>query len=390
MIVIGAGAIGSYVAYKLAEKGYGVAVLEKKEKVGEQICCTGIIGRECVRSFAIEDDVILRQVNSAQLYSPSGKSIRLWRRETQAYILDRAAFDRSLADRARNKAVDYVLNSMVNDIEVGDNRVKIGAVSHKQRLKLEARAAVIATGFGSRLTESLGLGRIGDFVIGAQAEVKTRGVNDIEVYFGREIAPGFFGWLVPTITGRALVGLLSRHSPGHYLRRLLSSLSVQGKIALVGVELGQGGIPLKPLSRTYSERLVVIGDAAGQVKPTSGGGIYYGLLCADIAANTLYRALETDTLSAMGLADYEREWKKKLGRELQVGYWARKLYERLSDRQVDRVFDIMKSDGIDKALADTEELSFDWHGEGMLRMVGYGALSRVMRVMKLPINLTRG
>ena len=84
---------------------------------------------------------------------------------------------------------------------------------------------------------------------------------------------------------------------------------------------------------------MVVGDAAGQVKPTSGGGIYYGLLCADIAADTLHRALQEGDFSAGMLSRYERKWKKRLGRELKIGYWARRMFERLSDGQIDRIFD---------------------------------------------------
>ena len=194
--------------------------------------------------------------------------------------------------------------------------------------------------------------------------------------------------VVPTSPNRALVGLLSRHSPEHYLSMLISSLSVQGKVVSGEVEFSYGGIPLRPLPRTYGDRLIVVGDAAGQVKPTTGGGIYYGLLCADIAADTLHRALETDALSAKGLANYEREWKKKIGRELKVGYWARKLYERLSDRQIDKMFDIIKNRGIDETLLKMEDLSFDWHSEAVLRLVGYRAVSTVLEVMKFPFRLT--
>ena len=389
VIVIGAGAIGNHVACKLAGRGWSVAVVDKKEKVGERVCCTGIIGRECAASFAIEDDVILRHLNSARLFSPSGKTIRLWRQETQAYVVDRPALDRILAGRARSAGVDFVLNSEVKGIEVGDSRVSVEVVSRVQKLNLEARVTVIASGFNSRLTEGLGLGRVGDFVMGAQAEVETKGVDEIEIYFGREIAPGFFGWLVPTTPGRALVGLLSRHGSGRYLKKLISSLSSKGKIVSAEAHIQYGGIPLKPLRRTYGKRLMVVGDAAGQVKPTTGGGIYYGLICADIAADTLHRALEADILSAGRLADYERVWKKRMGWELRIGYWARKLYERMSDRRVDRVFDIINEKGIDKVLLEAEDLSFDWHGAAMLKLVGYGAVSSAMKAIKLPLYLTR-
>ena len=99
--------------------------------------------------------------------------------------------------------------------------------------------------------------------------------------------------MVPTASGRARVGLLSRRNPGLYLSKLLASLLAQGKLASSEAEPSYGGIPLKPLPRIYGERLLVARDAAGQVKPTTGGGIYFGLLCADMAADTLHQALQS-------------------------------------------------------------------------------------------------
>jgi len=387
VIVIGGGPVGSYVAYKLAGMGYGVVVLEQKEKLGGRVCCAGIISQACVNSFAIDDSVVLNRVNSARLFSPSGRLLRLWRQETQACIVDRAAFDMAIANWAQGKGAQYVLNSPVRDIEVGDDGVRVEAARQGEKSNFEARAVVIATGFGSRLVGGLGLGKIGDFVMGAQAEVETIGVDEIEIYFGQEVAPGFFAWLVPTSPPKALVGLLSRRSPGLYLKKLISSLLAQGKIVSDETEVSHRGISLKPLPRTYSRRLVVVGGVAGQVKPTTGGGIYYGLLCADIAANNLHRALEADDLSARNLAGYEREWKKKLGRELKIGYWARKFYEHLSDKQVDRIFDIIKSNGIDEALLKKDDLSFDWHGEVILKLLGHRVLSKAIEVMKVPFRI---
>jgi len=386
VIVIGGGPVGSYAAYKLAGMGHKVMVLERKQRIGEPVCCTGIIGQECVSSFAIEDKVILRPVNSAKLFSPSGNLLRLWREETQACVLDRAAFDTAMASRAQGNGAEYILDSPVSSIEVEEDKVKIEVFPQKAGLNLEARAAVIATGFGSKLTEKLGMGNYGDFVTGAQAEVETMWIDEVEVYFGREVAPGFFGWLVPTSPRTARVGLLSRHNPELYLEKLLSSLLAQGKIVSSEGKLSYGGIPLKPLGRTHGERLIVVGDAAGQVKPTSGGGIYYGLLCADIAANTLHQALQRDDLSTKSLARYEREWRRKLGRELKIGYWARKLFERLSDNQIDRIFNIIKANGIDEALLKAKDLSFDWHSRAILMLLGRTVVSKALGVIRLPFK----
>jgi len=389
VVVIGGGPAGSRVACRLAEMGHEVVVLEKQTQPGEQVCCTGLISQNCITDFSIEEKVILKRANSARLFSPSGMLIRLWREKTQACIIDRAAFDKAMAKKAQENGAKYLTATLVKKLEVGEDRVRIEAVRQGERLNLEARAAVIANGFGSKLAEKLGLGRVGDFVVGVQAEVETKGMEEAEAYFGQKIAPGFFAWLVPTSSQRARLGLLSRRRPEFYLERLMSSLEAQGKIAGDKVKPCQGGIPLKPLARTYGQRLLVVGDAAGQVKPISGGGIYYGLLCADIAADTLHQALKGDNLSSRALAGYQRRWRKKLGPELEIGYYARKLYERLSDKQVDQMFSLIKSQGIEQALLQAEDLSFDWHGEAVMRLIGHKIVANALQAMKAPFLLRR-
>jgi len=387
-LVIGGGPVGSRVAFGLAGVGAKVVVLEQKENLGEPVCCTGIISEECVSTFGIDQDVILRRMNSARIFSPSGRMLRLWREEPQACIVDRPAFNVALARRAQVRGVGYVTGSQVRKLEVGGDGVRAEVVDRKGKSRVfQARIAVITTGFGSRMVEGVGFGKVRDSVGGAQAEVETSGVEEVEVYMGQEIAPAFFAWLVPTSPQRALVGLLSRRRPGDYLKRLLSSLVSQDKIVSDEVELSYGAIPLRPLARSFSDRMVVVGTAAGQVKPTTGGGIYYGLLCADIAVSNLKRALENDTLSARDLAGYERDWKKLLGRELRIGYWARRFYQLLSDRQVDGVFDITKSAGIDQALLAADDLSFDWHSPVVLKLVGNQAFSKVFKAINLPFPL---
>ena len=386
MLIVGGGLVGSYVAYKLAGMGYGVVVLERHKQLGERVCCTGIVSQECMSSFAIDKSVILREANGARLFSPSGRLLRLRREETQASILDRPAFDRMMAVQAQEEGAEYRLGCLATGLEIEDSGVTVKVTCQGERTSLKARVVVIATGFNPKYTERLGLGKIGDFAIGAQAEVEASGVDEIEVYFGQKIAPGFFAWLVPISNRRALVGLLVRRNPELCLKRLMLSLLAQGKIASAEVEPIYGGIPLKPLSKTYGRRLVVVGDAAGQVKPTTGGGAYFGLLSAEIAVDTLHRGLTSDTLSARGLAGYERGWKRKLGRELGIDYYARKFYERLSDQQIDRIFDIIKAHGIDESLLKARDLSFDWHSRAVLRLMGHRAVSKALEVMKMPFR----
>ena len=384
--IIGGGPVGSRVADKMAGMGYRVVVVEQKEGLGEPVCCTGIISQECVDTFEIDESVVVRKANSARVYSPSGKLLSIQRRESQACIVDRPAFNVALAGRAHNRGVEYVLGSMVTDLAIENDSVGIRTTTRREKSSdsYQARAVVIATGSDSKLVQRSGLGENGDFVTGIQAEVTTAGVDEVEVYLGNDISPDFFAWLVPTGAQRGLVGLLSRRNTGLYLRRLISSLQAQGKITPTEPEFSYGRIPLRPIDRTNGDRLIVVGSAAGQVKPTTGGGIYYGLLCADIAADSLTRALQEGDLSARNLAGYERAWRNSLGSELRIGYWARKFYEFLSDAQIERIIDITADKGIAEKMLSAGDLSFDWHGKAVLRLLGHQAVSRVVRMMKLP------
>ena len=365
--IVGGGPCGNYIAHRLAGLGHRVAVLEEHGEIGQPVTCTGIVGRECLDRFAIPREVISAEFRSAKLFPPSGTFVRLEKETVQGYAIDRAGLDAALGERAQREGAEYLLGSRVKDIVIDGDGVKVEAECQGRRLSLAARTAVIADGFGSRLPCQLGLGVIGDWVIGAQAEVEAPGIEEIEVYFGHLVAPGFFAWLVPIAPHKARVGLFSRHSPQLYMKNLLADLGRQGKISRSEAPINYGGIPLKTLPRTYRDRVVVVGDAAGQVKPTTGGGIYYGLLCAEIASDVLGRALVSGDLSQKAFARYERGWRARLGRELRIGRWARKLYEGFSDRQIDEVFDIIVSNGIHHDILSATDFSFDWHGQSILK-----------------------
>ncbi len=389
--IIGGGPSGSQVAYRLSTMGHKVVVVERKESIEEPVCCTGIIGQECIESYNIDKSLILRQASRATVFSPSGRAITMRRNQPQASIVDRASFNSALAARAGETGAEYLLSSPVRAIDVAENSVKIRLGNNgKDTGVVEARAAVITTGSGAGLVQGLGLNGHGDYVAGAQAEVETDGLDGIEVYSGKEVAPGFFAWLVPTSPQRALAGLLARNSPGFYLKRFLSFLSGRSKIVSADVKISYGSIPLKPISRTYSDRLLVAGSAAGQVKPTTGGGVYYGLICADIAAEHLHRALAEDNLATENLAEYEKAWKKRLGHELRAGYWAHKFYERLNDAQIDRIFELITTNGIDRDLFADERISFDWHGTAAWNLLKRLTLSGTIEAMKIPFTFGPG
>ena len=181
-------------------------------------------------------------------------------------------------------------------------------------------------------------------MMGYQAEVIVNGLENTEVYLGHDIAPGSFGWLVPLSESRGLVGLISRHRQNGHMGRFMSALLEQGKVKSVIEEPRRWGIPIKPLRRTFGNRVVVVGDAAGLVKPTTGGGIYYALLSGEMAAEAVHRGFRANDLSARGLKRYEAAWKAVFAKELRIGYYGRRLYEALADRHIEYLLNQLFAD----------------------------------------------
>ena len=230
VIVVGGGPSGSQVAYKLAGMGYIVGVVERKATLNGDVCCTGLVSRECVDKYAIPEIVIYRWANSARLFTPSGKPIHIQRDEPQVAVLNRSVFNQIWAQRAQKAGAEYHFGCNLKGIVRENGKVTAEVSRRGEALTLQSRAIVIATGFGTQLLDNLGLGGAGDFVMGAQAEVNVKDIDEVEVYFGKEVAPAFFAWLVPTLQGKALVGLLARRDTPFYLRKLLASLAADGKI----------------------------------------------------------------------------------------------------------------------------------------------------------------
>ena len=379
VIVIGAGPAGNIAACKLSQMQHKVVVVDLLERPGEKLC-TGIVGRECVERYPPNEADIYREAQSSTVIAPSGKSHRIVKDEPQAYIIDRVAFVESLARRALEAGAVYRLGEKVVEIQRSNTGVTVRSTSPTGDRRYEARVAVIASGFSSPLLHMVGLKGVdhNDYMVGCQAEVSADHLEETEVYLGDAIAPGSFGWLVPLSGSRALLGIVSRRSLNGHMRGFMSALQQNGKVRSVIKEPTSWGIPIAPLPRTYGDRFTVVGDAGGFVKPTTGGGIYYAILSGEIAADTLHGAIAADDFSARQMKSYETSWKAVLGRELRIGYYARRFYESLGDDQVECLLEILLSSNIQRELISSSDFSFDWHSGFILKLLGHQRLGRAI------------
>jgi flavin-dependent dehydrogenase len=250
------------------------------------------------------------------------------------------------------------LDANVERIETGGGAFSITMRQGKKTTReFSARAGVIATGFEINGIQGL-YKRPMSFLFGIQTDVLMKDVSDVEVYFGNKVAPGSFGWVVPTNGNTAKIGLMAEKNPAGLLKGFLRHPLIEQRLHSSTNAVKCSPIPIRRVSKSYAERLLIVGEAAGQVKSTTGGGIYFGLLCAEIAANTVIKALRRGDYSERALKEYEIIWRKRIEPELKAGSLLRNIFSRVSDRQIDHLVDLAKRNGI---LPVIENASFDWH-----------------------------
>ena len=392
VIVVGAGPAGNNAALGLASRGYAVTVIDARHEIGDKLC-TGIVGQECTRRFPIDPSLVYQDASAMDVTAPGASNVRFEASGPQGQIINRVAYVASFAQRAQAQGARYLLGERVQKVSPEAEGVSVSTDQGSYR----ARALVLASGFGSPLTRQVGLGTVLDHVTGTQVEVSTlgadrgvgrganrgvdSGVDEVQIFVGRNVAPGFFSWLVPTSPGRALAGLLTRRQAPDHLSRFIQRLRQEGKIDAVVGNCACWGIPLRPLKNTYKDRVLVAGDAAGQAKPTTGGGIYYSLLASEIASQVLAEALAADDLSASRLSQYQMRWKGLLSKELEVGYSARRLFEALNDQQITSLVIQAGARRTHNDLLNSGEVSFDWHSRIIGKIIGHPVLGSALRLI---------
>lgn len=346
-IIVGGGPGGLHVAARLAAGGHHVSVLEEHEAVGDPVHCTGILADEVFAELNLPRTAVLNPLPAARFHSPSGLDVSYSPAVPEAMVIDRPAFDRTLAEMATGAGAELMRGVRVTSIEVHEGYVEI---SVDGGTSLKARAVVLACGANYSFQRKLGLGMPTLYLSSAQMECPAARDGEVELYFGSQIAPHGFAWAVPvrrTSGPHVRIGLMSDGESADHFRRLVDRIGQSW-----GVSIGSGAeprrrlLPLGAIRRTFADRVLVVGDAAGLVKPTTGGGIYYSLVSASIAADVLDEGLKSDALDSRSLGVYEKRWRKRLMPEFRSQLALRMLIQRLSDREIDDLFELARTDGI--------------------------------------------
>jgi len=337
LLVVGGGPSGAVAARAAAEAGARVRIVERRRPGDPPPACTGLVSPRTLGALGAADASIVREIRAARLHAPGGRSAELRGSTVKAVVLDRARLEEDLLDRARSAGVEIETET---DAIGFDGRTV--TVRGPRGARAIAPAVLIgADGPASAVAAWCGL-EPPPVAIGAQAVVEAPvGASDrVDVYAGESVAPGFFAWAVPAEEGRVRVGLLCDpgDDPAGRLDRLLRERFPDAPV----VARTAGAVPGAPAARTVAGRVILVGDAAGQVKPISGGGLYTGGVCARIAGEIAAAAAHRGD-PARGLASYEAAWREAIGEELRFGVAARRALRAFSDAEIDaaveRLFD---------------------------------------------------
>ena len=347
LLVVGGGPIGSTVARKVAATGYDVKLLEQDRCIGAPVQCAGLVSPRVVAMTKTTS--IIGRYNEATIHPPRTKEIVIRAPEDRAIVLDRCSFDKEMARKAVRAGTEIILGCRVYDWKPG----KVYCINNGVKEVIESKIIVAADGPASLLRRVSGLPKQREYIPGLQAIVGEES-SGVEIYIGNDIAPGFFAWSVPHRAG-TLYGLGTDDGQAYrHLKALLKSRGVEDKT----IGLQAGSIPLGLLNDTVSDGLMLVGDAACQVKPLSGGGLYTGLIAANHCADVSIEALERGDTSKKYLDEYHKRWQDDLRSEISKGMWMRKIYRNFSDKELDRFFDSLRDERILEVIGERGDIDY--------------------------------
>ena len=343
-MVVGAGPVGGKVAGIIAENGFKVLLIEEHREIGRPLQCAGLVTPRVLR--LVDFDVkILNRVRGAEIFSPLGSKLKIQAGETKALVIDRAGFDKAMIKDAVIKGAVLSLGTKVVSAVRSNGCVELRVIKGKNSEKIIANLLIGADGVQCNIARWFKLPLPKIMLSAFESEMVNVRLEPefVKVFIGKSIAPNFFAWAIPLDEegSKANIGLCSFnavHNAHHYFKRLLELEFLREARAL---RYMAGAVPIGTSDKTYDDNVMIVGDAAGQVKPTSGGGVYYGIKCAEHCGVTAVKALEEQDFSSSLLSEYQSAWQRDIGRELKRGLRLHKIFCSLKDEDMEKIIKVL-------------------------------------------------
>lgn len=321
IIVVGAGPAGSMAARFAAEQGVSVLMLEKDRDVGYPVRCGEAVSREGIEEFIAPDERwIASEINNFAMVAPDGTEVILPLEQT-GYILERKIFDYELANTAANAGTHILTRAYVNGLIFDGDKVAGVKYEHDGEEKtVMGKIVIAADGVESRIGRWAGLRTVVDFrEMESAVQITAANIpvdqNTLYFYFGENVAPQGYFWIFPKGRNTANIGLGvggmigKKKSADSFLNDFMTKhypdAPILTKIA--------GGVPcVTTLEKISAPGIMLVGDAARQVNPLSGGGIASGMIGGKIAGKIAGEAVKSNKIDH--ILTYDKAWNDRLGK----------------------------------------------------------------------------
>jgi digeranylgeranylglycerophospholipid reductase len=363
-VVVVGGRVGGSTASLFASKSdVDVLMIEKRQEIGTPVqCAEGVTyGTFDTLEMKPSEKYIRARIKGANIHAPNGRRITYKGGIAEGMVLERKIFDKQLAIESAKAGTDIMLKTTVTDLIIDDHKVCGVVAKHLGKsFEVEADVVIAADGVESNIAKMAGINTLrnpNEICSCAQYEMVGMDIDQeyLEFYFGEKIAPGGYLWIFPKGDGVANVGLGIRSSvetPINYLNKFISTLEA------TPVELNIGGVPISgPIDKTYSDGLLVVGDAAGHVDPITGGGIHITISCARTAGEVAAQAVKNENSSSGFLKKYHETWRESLGDNLDKSAKYRKMADKLNDDDMNALAEFIETQDLE-AISKISVLKF--------------------------------
>lgn len=351
--IIGGSIAGNYLAYLLAPLELTICVIEEHSDIGKPFQCAGIISQKLGDLIALPDNIILNRVDVAKIVAPSGKFIRLSGQE-KPYIVDRVALDRLFYEKIKQKSnITYYLGEKYHEFEyITNNGEKVIQITTSKR-RIHCKLLVGCDGPLSAVAHQLGADHTN--IYATQIRAKGNFENEAVMYFHPNWKE-LFGWIVPEGRQVFRIGMGAANNLSQNFKNFLDKLKIKNNQIIDR----QGGlIPFGSMKKVAYDNILLLGDAACQVKATTGGGIVMLLTAAKYAAVSVKRSFYAQNYSESFLKEnYEIPCKNEINRSLKTHLVIRKIFECFTSEDFETFFQIVKTSNVENIISLYGDMDF--------------------------------
>jgi len=353
-VVIAGGSIsGILTAREVAKKGHSVLVLEEGFEIGTPDHCGGLVSKTALNDLEINtsEKIYDCAINDASIFSPSGKMLEINSKNQQIISVDRRQLDKQAAYQAQKYGAKIIVNSSYKEKTKEGVSTSIGDI--------DCKILVDCRGVGALINDN----RNG-VLLSAQYEVYADWIvnGHVEVYFDQIKYPGFFAWIIPSGNGIGKVGVAGKDiNTSKTIEEFLKDKGRYSTIRKIFSPIWING----PIKNFVYKDVVTVGDAAGQSKPTTAGGIYSCGMCGIMAGKAIAKYLETN--DDFQLMQYQESWYSKFGKEFEKQQLSRKVLQKIDNKTVDKIFDMITPEILSEISSKDD---FDFHTASIIKLLG--------------------